>query len=151
MVKIRERRRNPNLHWLFVIKSKRYRKRRLRNMVYILNTNLNEKRLLRKELLMFFGINRDLAHQICDQLGVSPQIRINQLSSSRIDELTSLISENYLIGSQLRRVALENRKRLGTISSYRGFRQNEGLPCRGQRTHGNGRTSRRNRVLLGNK
>ena len=120
-------------------------------MVYILNTNLNDKRLLRKELLMFFGINKDLASQICDQLGVSPQIRINQLSSSRVEELTNLISENYLLGSQLRRVVRENKKRLGAISSYRGFRQNEGLPCRGQRTHGNGRTSRRSRALLVNK
>ena len=115
-------------------------------MVYILNTNLNDKKLLRDGLLTFFGIGRNLARQICDQLGVSPEVRIDQLSPLRIDQLSAIISENYLVGPQLGRVVRDSKRRLGLISSYRGFRHSEGLPCRGQRTHGNARTSRKSRV-----
>ena len=33
--------------------------------------------------------------------------------------------------------------RLVSISSWRGLRLAQGLPCRGQRTHGNARTARK--------
>ena len=33
------------------------------------------------------------------------------------------------------------------IGSYRGFRHNDGLPLRGQRTHTNAKTSRKRKIL----
>jgi small subunit ribosomal protein S13 len=41
------------------------------------------------------------------------------------------------------RLVRKQAKRLVQLSTWRGLRLAQGLPCRGQRTHGNARTARR--------
>jgi len=49
----------------------------------------------------------------------------------------------------LRKIILENIKRLKQIGTYRGLRHNQGLPVRGQRTRANARTKRGKRQTVG--
>lgn len=112
-------------------------------MIYLFHTNLQPNKTVNKALEKIHGIGRKQSQQICNQLGISNQIRINQLSNNQLEKLTNLVNTNYQIGSDLARVRKNNITRLVRIASYRGFRHTEGLPVRGQRTHGNSKTCRK--------
>ena len=112
-------------------------------MLYVLNTNLNSKKKLFIALTEIHGLGKHHAYQICDSLGVSVDRRLKQLSSFQLEQLTQLVNQNYNIGSEIKRFTIKNIQRLVKIASYRGFRHTEGLPVRGQRTHGNSRTRRK--------
>ena len=112
-------------------------------MLYVLNTNLNTKKKLLTALTEIFGLGKHTCLQLCDLLGVSGDRRLKQLSPVQIEHLTQLVNQNYNIGSEIKRSTLKNIQRLIKIASYRGFRHTEGLPVRGQRTHGNCRTRRK--------
>lgn len=117
-------------------------------MVYVLNTNLNTKKKLQSALTDIYGLGTHTSSQICDLLGVSGNRRLKQLSSSQIEQLTQLVNQNYNIGSEIKRSTLKNIQRFIKIGCYRGFRHTEGLPVRGQRTHGNSNTRRKLRGNL---
>ncbi len=112
-------------------------------MAYILNTFVKGDRKCAVALSEIFGLGKPLVNQICDQLGFSPEIKCHSLNASQIDRLTRCISQNYITGVELKTALNKNKERLISISSWRGFRYIEALPCRGQRTHGNAQTVRR--------
>jgi small subunit ribosomal protein S13 len=112
-------------------------------MVYLLNTNLSNKKKVSLALCDIYGIGKFQSLQICMQLGISQNYRIKQLSGFQLEQLTQLITQDYNIGVDLRRLVQQNIQRLVKIASYRGFRHIEGLTVRGQRTHGNSRTVRK--------
>ena len=112
-------------------------------MVYILNRTFPPNKKCAVALNKIFGLGFPLIHQICDQLGLSPQLQLKQLNATQIDRLTRCVSQNYLIETDLKEVVKKNKERFITTSAYRGFRYIEGLPCRGQRTHGNAQSARR--------
>ena len=112
-------------------------------MIYILGANLKDTQPVYHSLCKVYGINTVLSHQICDDLGISRKVRTNQLLPSQIDFLNQIVPQDYLIGSQLQTRSRQRVERLIGISSYRGIRHSQGLPTRGQRTHGNAQTSRK--------
>ena len=112
-------------------------------MLYVLNTNLNSKKKIFVALTEIYGLGPHNSYQICDLLGISKDRRLKQLSSSQLEQLTQLVNQNYLTGSEIKQFTTKNLQRLIKIASYRGFRHTEGLPVRGQRTHGNCRTRRK--------
>lgn len=112
-------------------------------MLYVLNTNLNNKKKLFIALTDIYGLGKHTSSQICDLLGISLDRRLKQLSGLQLEHLTQLVNQNYNIGSEIKRSTIKNIQRLIKIASYRGFRHTQGLPVRGQRTHGNSRTIRR--------
>ena len=112
-------------------------------MVYLLNTNLNNKKKVSTALCDIYGLGKFQSKQICIQLGISENLRIKQLTGFQLEQLTQLITQDYNIGIDLKRSVQQNIQRLIKIASYRGFRHIEGLSVRGQRTHGNCRTVRK--------
>ena len=112
-------------------------------MIYIYNKNLSDKKELRFALCDIHGVGTIKAQYFCDLIGVSGNTKINQLSQSNLERLSQVLHQNDTIGPEVRRKMKENRRRLVTIGSYRGFRFVQGLPSRGQRTHGNARNARR--------
>ena len=104
---------------------------------------------LKKEITVFIactrlsGIGKSMSIQICDILGVGKSTLLGNLSTLQLNQLDQLIQQNYHVGVELRHIVKRNKSRLRFISSYRGWRHSEGLPCRGQRTHCNARSSRR--------
>ncbi|PTQ37848.1 hypothetical protein MARPO_0055s0103, partial [Marchantia polymorpha] len=83
--------------------------------------------------------------QVCDQLGLS--IKVNKLTKYQFDQILKIISQNYLVDSELKRVIKRDIKPLISIGCYRGFRHNAGLPLRDQRTHTNAKTCRKLRYV----
>jgi small subunit ribosomal protein S13 len=117
-------------------------------MIYILNTSLQGKKKIRKSLSKIYGIGPTLSNIICDQLGLGENLKLDQLSNTQIQQISQMIGKEFLTGSELSRFVGNNKSRLGSIGSYRGLRQNLGLPLRGQRTHGNARTARKLRKKI---
>ena len=112
-------------------------------MIYILSTNINDKKKIKEGLSTVYGLGKAFSMEICDELGVSDKITFRQLTYSQREMLTQLVPENYMIGAELRGWLRQNKERLKRISSYRGIRYVQGLPCRGQRSHGNAQTVRK--------
>ena len=90
-------------------------------------------------LTYIYGIGRPRSLEILDSTGVSPDIRVRDLSESEVQLLRDAVS-NYRVEGELRREVQLNIKRLVEIGSYRGVRHRRNLPVRGQRTKTNART-----------
>lgn len=112
-------------------------------MVYFLNTNLNPKKKVSLALTKIYGLGLYQTSQICDEVGISSEKRIAQITQTELEKLTNFITQNYDIGIDIKKSKLQNIQRLIKIGTYRGFRHIEGLPVRGQKTHGNSRTVRK--------
>ena len=117
-------------------------------MIYILSTNLKDQKSIGKALSSISGIGNMLSKQICDDLGISTSLKVYQLSLSQVDMLNQGILQNYFIGVDLQGEVRKRKERLIAVSSYRGIRHSQGLPVRGQRTHGNARTVRKGQFVL---
>lgn len=91
-------------------------------------------------LTYIYGIGRSTAQKILKETGVSPDIRVRDLSVSDESLLRDYIDKNLQVEGDLRREVQLNIKRLMEISCYRGIRHRRGLPVRGQSTKQNART-----------
>lgn len=112
-------------------------------MVYIFNTNLKKENKVKIALRKIYGIGDQVASQLCAKVGISDSVRMNQLTHSQLEQLIYFMHQTGSLGSEVRQQKRKNVDRLIKIASYRGFRHREGLPSRGQRTHGNARTVRK--------
>ena len=102
-------------------------------------------------LTYIYGIGRVIARRILDAAGVSPDIRVKDLSDADINKLRQEIEKTYRVEGALRTEIAMNIKRLMDIGSYRGIRHRRGLPVRGQRTHTNARTKKGPRRAIAGK
>lgn len=90
-------------------------------------------------LTYIFGIGRTTAKQLCEATGVSPTVKVQDLTEEELDKLRSEVAKLPVEGD-LRRATQLNIKRLLDLGCYRGIRHRRGLPLRGQRTKTNART-----------
>lgn len=102
-------------------------------------------------LTYIYGIGRVVARRILDAAGVSPDIRVKDLSDADINKLRQEIEKTHRVEGALRTEIAMNIKRLMDIGSYRGIRHRRGLPVRGQRTHTNARTKKGPRRAIAGK
>jgi len=91
-------------------------------------------------LTYIFGIGRPTARRILTTTGVSPDLRVKNLSEEDTGKLRAIIEREYKVEGALRGETAMNIKRLMDIGAYRGLRHRRGLPVRGQRTKTNART-----------
>lgn len=98
------------------------------------------------------GIGAKIAAEICEQAGINPDTRANQVSETQLAQVNSIIDSNYLVEGALRRQVSQNIQRLKDIRCFRGDRHRRGLPVRGQRTRSNARTRKgRKKTVAGKK
>jgi small subunit ribosomal protein S13 len=102
-------------------------------------------------LTYIYGIGRVVARRILEAAGVSPDIRVKDLSDPDINKLRQEIEKTHRVEGALRTEVAMNIKRLMDIGSYRGIRHRRGLPVRGQRTHTNARTKKGPRRAIAGK
>jgi small subunit ribosomal protein S13 len=91
-------------------------------------------------LTYIFGIGRSSARKICEKTKLDPNKKANDLTGEEINELRTVIENDYKVEGRLRTEVSLNIKRLMDIGCYRGLRHRRGLPVRGQRTRTNART-----------
>jgi small subunit ribosomal protein S13 len=91
-------------------------------------------------LTYIFGIGRTRSNRILKDAGVSPDVRVKDLSEDDVRKITRVIEDQGGVEGDLRKDVSMNIKRLMDIGCYRGLRHRRGLPVRGQRTKTNART-----------
>ncbi len=90
-------------------------------------------------LTYIYGIGRPTSKKLLDKTGVSPDLRVRDLTEAQLQQLRDAIGSLTTEGDLRRQVQL-NIKRLSEIGSYRGLRHRRNLPVHGQRTRTNART-----------
>ena len=91
-------------------------------------------------LTYLFGIGLTRSQEILSKTGVSPDVRVKNLTHEQVAAIQKFISQNYKVEGELRKEVTFSIKRLQEIGSYRGLRHKKSLPVRGQRTKTNART-----------
>lgn len=120
-------------------------------MARIAGVDLPKNKRIEIGLTYIFGIGRSMANRILEKTGVSPDIRVKDLSESDVAALRAEIEKNLRVEGALRTEISMNIKRLIEIQCYRGLRHRSGLPVRGQRTHTNARTRKGPAKTIANK
>ena len=120
-------------------------------MARIAGVDLPREKRVEIGLTYIFGIGRATAQKILSTTGVSPDVRVRDLSDADVNRLRQAIERDYRVEGALRTEVAMNIKRLMDIGSYRGIRHRRGLPVRGQRTHTNARTKKGPRRAIAGK
>jgi small subunit ribosomal protein S13 len=91
-------------------------------------------------LTYIFGIGDSRSRAILEKAGVSPDVRVKDLTEDEVSRIRKVIQDEGNVEGDLRKKLQMDIRRLIDIGSYRGIRHRTGLPVRGQRTHTNART-----------
>jgi small subunit ribosomal protein S13 len=109
-------------------------------MARIEGVDLPRNKRVEVGLTYIYGIGLPRSQRILTATGVSPDVRIKDLTDAQVALLRDYIGQNFKVEGDLRREVQLNIKRLIEIGSYRGLRHRRNLPVRGQRTRTNSRT-----------
>ena len=108
-------------------------------MARIVGVNIPDRKHAVIALTSIYGIGRSVAGDICQEAGIDPSTKIQELSEDQIESIRGIVSR-YTTEGDLRREISMNIKRLMDLGCNRGIRHRRGLPLRGQRTRTNART-----------
>lgn len=109
-------------------------------MARIAGVNIPTNKRVEVALTYIYGIGPATAKQICEQVGVPAERRVNELTDAEVAHIRESIDRSHTVEGDLRREVAMNIKRLMDLGCYRGLRHRRGLPVHGQRTHTNART-----------
>ena len=120
-------------------------------MARIAGIDLPREKRVEIGLTYIYGIGRTSANKILAQAGISPDVRVKDLSEEDEAKLREIIGHEYTVEGDLRRNVAMDIKRLTEIGCYRGIRHRKGLPVRGQRSKTNARTRKGPKRTVANK
>ncbi|MHB2022948.1 MAG: 30S ribosomal protein S13 [Mycobacteriales bacterium] len=109
-------------------------------MARLVGVDLPREKRVEVALTYIFGIGRTRAAQTLAETGISPDVRVRDLSDEDLVALRDWIEGHYRIEGDLRREVASDIRRKIEIGCYQGLRHRRGLPVHGQRTHTNART-----------
>ena len=109
-------------------------------MARIAGVDLPRAKRIEIGLTYIFGIGRHRSNSILTAAGVSPDVRVKDLTEDDVRKITRVLEEQGGVEGDLRKEISMNIKRLMEIGCYRGMRHRRNLPVRGQRTKTNART-----------
>ena len=113
--------------------------------------DLPRDKRLEVALTYVYGIGRTRAQQSCAQTGISPDLRVKDLTDEDLVKLRDWIDATYKTEGDLRREVAADIRRKVEIGCYQGLRHRRGLPVHGQRTHTNARTRKGPRRAIAGK
>ena len=116
-------------------------------MLVIFGVNLSKEKKVIYSLTQLYGIGLTTAKKICCELGISPNLKVYELTEFQQFQIMRKIKEEYILENNLREQVKGDVQRYISNGCIRGFRHKHKLPVRGQRTHSNGKTPRR--VIMG--
>ena len=109
-------------------------------MARIAGIDLPKEKRVEIGLTYIYGIGRPTANKILKATGISPDVRVKDLTDEQENALRTYIDKNIKTEGDLHREVELNIKRLKDIGCYRGVRHRKNLPVRGQNTKQNART-----------
>ena len=105
-------------------------------MARIAGVDLPRTKRVEIGLTYIYGIGRHRSNTILTDAGVSPDVRVKDLSEDDVRKISRVIEEQGGVEGDLRKEISMNIKRLMEIGCYRGMRHRRALPVRGQRKIG---------------
>ena len=120
-------------------------------MARIAGVDLPRDKRIEIALTYIYGIGRSRAAEILAATGVSPDLRVKDLTDAELVPLRDYIEGNLKVEGDLRREVAADIRRKVEIGCYQGIRHRRGLPVRGQRTHTNARTRKGPRKTVAGK
>ena len=117
-------------------------------MARIAGVDLPKEKRVEVGLTYIYGIGLSRSQKILEKTGISPDVRVKDLTDDDLAKIRKVIDEDYTVEGDLRREVALNIKRLTEIGCYRGLRHRRGLPVRGQRTKTNARTRKGPRKVV---
>jgi len=115
----------------------------------IAGVNLPNGKRLEIGLTYIYGIGQPTAQKVCDELGLSRDQKVKDLTDDEVSKLRAYIDEHLEVEGDLRRDRSQAIKRLTEIGCYRGIRHRRNLPVQGQRTKTNARTRKGTKKTVG--
>ena len=109
-------------------------------MARLIGVDLPREKRLEVALTYIFGVGRTRSHQTLAATGISPDLRVRDLTDEDLVALRDYLEGNYRLEGDLRREVAADIRRKVEIGCYEGLRHRRGLPVRGQRTRTNART-----------
>lgn len=120
-------------------------------MARIAGVDLPKYKRIEIGLTYIYGIGISRSNKILQKININPSIIIRDLNDTQIIAIRNILSTEYELEGDLRRLENSNIKRLMEIGSYKGRRHRLGLPLRGQRTRTNARTRRGGKKTIAGK
>ena len=118
-------------------------------MARIAGVDLPRDKRVEIGLTYIYGIGRTTSLEILKKAGISPDVRVKDLSEEEGGGIRKVIDSEYHVEGDLGREVSLNIKRLMEIGCYRGIRHRRGLPVRGQNTKTNARTRKGPKKTVG--
>jgi small subunit ribosomal protein S13 len=109
-------------------------------MVYLLNTEINDRKSIKIGLGSIFGVGEHRALKVCRSIGISGQTSMKSLSIELKNKIILYIENHFKIGDELRQRLSKIKEAQIRLKCYKGQRARHNLPRRGQRTHTNAKT-----------
>lgn len=109
-------------------------------MARLSGVDLPREKRLEVALTYIYGIGRTRAKETLQATGVSPDVRVKDMTEDDLVKLKNYIDEHFKVEGDLRREVSADIRRKIEIGSYQGLRHRRGLPVHGQRTKTNART-----------
>ena len=116
-------------------------------MTRISGVNLPHNKKLIISLTHIYGIGSILAKNILNKANIDHNKLTSELLDNEIIQIRKIIEKHYIVEGDLRRSKSINIKRLIDLGCYRGLRHKKNLPVRGQRTHSNSKTKRKQKHI----
>jgi len=120
-------------------------------MARIAGINIPQNKIVCIGLTYIYGIGNKCSQEICKNLNIPSNKRVNQLTDDEILKIREYIDKNIDVEGELRRETSLNIKRLIDLATYRGSRHKKKLPVRGQRTRCNARTRKGKAIAIAGK
>ena len=109
-------------------------------MARLVGVDLPRDKRLEVALTYIYGVGRTRAQETLTATGISPDVRVRDLSDEHLVQLRDYIEGNFKVEGDLRREVAADIRRKVEIGCYAGLRHRRGLPVHGQRTRTNART-----------
>ncbi|MDO5701445.1 MAG: 30S ribosomal protein S13 [Bowdeniella nasicola] len=109
-------------------------------MARLAGVDLPREKRLEVALTYIYGMGRTRAQETLKATGVSPDLRVKDMTEADLVALRDHIEANYKVEGDLRREVAADIRRKVEIGCYQGLRHRRGLPVHGQRTKTNART-----------
>ena len=109
-------------------------------MARLAGVDIPREKRVEVALTYIYGVGRTRAVETLQATGVSPDVRVRDLTDDQLVALRDHIEGTYKVEGDLRREVAADIRRKVEIGSYEGLRHRRGLPVRGQRTKTNART-----------
>jgi len=109
-------------------------------MARIAGVDIPRNKQIWASLRYLYGIGTTSSYKILEEAKIDPITKTENLTEDELNKIRDIITRQYKVEGDVRKLVSLNIKRLIEVGSYRGMRHQRSLPVRGQRTRTNSRT-----------